>query len=659
MLERSFAPAYAAVYTDWGGEYLLVFGRLASGESIPSSHPSDFSEGTNLSLYSSYSNIESLQPASASDVPWANDAASITSVVFLEGVFPDSTAYWFNNMGSLSKFTGLDKIGMPVESTAHMFAGCEYVSELDLSWLNTKNASDMTGMFDGMTRLERITIGQNFSFTGDGSTTCSLPNGDWQAASNGAVYDASDVPGGLVETYVKQPSAYAAVYTDYDGEYALVFGKSCIVPSMYTADDGGLFFFVSDASWTGIEKSAYASSSEVPWLSGYASSITRAAVVDELSPVSTSLWFYDMANCASADLELLDVSKARSMRGMFYGCSALADVGDLSGWQTGSCEDMSYLFQACSALKSTGSLDGWDVSRVQDFTGTFANCSNLASVGDLSGWQTGACESMQAMFNNCSALGSVGDLDGWDVSNVADMSYMFYKCSYLASFGDLSSWRTSACTTMQSMFNGCTQVVTLDLSDWNVSSCQTMQTMFTGCINLVSVGDLSDWQTGSCLTMRGMFESCPSLYTIDLSGWDVSQVTDLGWLLHECHSLTSVGDLSSWRPSSCTNMKNLVYNCFELSSLGDLSSWNVSNVSCFAYAFAGYGGTMKLTTLGDISRWDTRSATDMTAMFQNCSSLSANCSTWSVSSVTSYDYFNTNSPGVTEPSKFTGGTGVV
>ena len=65
-----------------------------------------------------------------------------------------------------------------------MFADCEKIKELNLSSFDTRKAKDnvsasgnggvtltMSGMFRGMRRLERVTLGENFSFDGDGTTS--------------------------------------------------------------------------------------------------------------------------------------------------------------------------------------------------------------------------------------------------------------------------------------------------------------------------------------------------------------------------------------------------------------------------------------------------------------------------------------------------------
>ena len=50
-------------------------------------------------------------------------------------------------------------------------------------------------------------------------------------------------------------------------------------------------------------------------------------------------------------------------------------------------------------------------------------------------------------------------------------------------------------------------------------------------------------------------------------------------------------DISGWDVSNATNMAYMFYMCKELKSVGDISKWNVSNVKRMDYMFNGSGIT--------------------------------------------------------------------
>ena len=91
--------------------------------------------------------------------------------------------------------------------------------------------------------------------------------------------------------------------------------------------------------------------------------------------------------------------------------------------------------------------------------------------------------------------------------------------------------------------------------------------------------DISYWDVSNVTSMRNMFFMCSELKSVgDISEWDVSNVTNMSCMFFGCKKLESVGDISSWDVSNVTDMSFMFYDCKELESVGDISDWNVSNV---------------------------------------------------------------------------------
>ena len=78
-------------------------------------------------------------------------------------------------------------------------------------------------------------------------------------------------------------------------------------------------------------------------------------------------------------------------------------------------------------------------------------------------------------------------------------------------------------------------------------------------------------------------------------------------------------ELTKWNINNVTNLGRLFYNYESLSSLPDISKWNTNNVSDMSYLFY---GCINLLTLPDILQWNTNKVTNMKALFYNCKSLS-------------------------------------
>ena len=110
----------------------------------------------------------------------------------------------------------------------------------------------------------------------------------------------------------------------------------------------------------------------------------------------------------------------------------------------------------------------------------------------------------------------------------------------------------------------------------------------------------------------GIFERTKFEY-IDISEWDVSNVTDMNHMFFICEKLKSVGDISKWNVSNVMSMRSMFSDCNKLKSFGDISSWDVSNVTDMGFMFK-YCESFNQ----DISKWDVSKVTNMTYMFFGC-----------------------------------------
>ena len=182
------------------------------------------------------------------------------------------------------------------------------------------------------------------------------------------------------------------------------------------------------------------------------------------------------------------------------------------------------------------------------------------------------------------------------------------------------------------MFNDCPKLASLDLSGLDTSDVTNMSNMFSYCWSLTSL-DLSPLDTSNVTNMRGMFSECSSLASLDLSPLDTSNVTDMSYMLSGCSKLTSL-DLSPLDTSKVTNMSYMLYYCPSLTSL-DLSPLDTSNVTSMRGIFA---HCSKLASL-DLSPLDTSNVTNMSSMLRGCSRISSfDLSPLDTSNVTDMSY---------------------
>lgn len=210
-------------------------------------------------------------------------------------------------------------------------------------------------------------------------------------------------------------------------------------------------------------------------------------------------------------------------------------------------------------------LSGWDTSNVTDMGEMFKDCSSLTNL-DVSNFNTSKVTNMDNMFQNCSLLTSL-DVSGFDTSKVTNMGKMFQYCKSLTSL-DVSSFNTSKVKDYPSfsyMFDNCNSLKTLDLSNFDfsntyASSYAGLYAMFEGCKSLETIklpATVTFNKSGIC--MGYMFSSCSSLTSLDLSGFDTSNVTDMYDMFNSCYKLTNLTLSTDWASNSSISSFDLSY----------------------------------------------------------------------------------------------------
>lgn len=138
--------------------------------------------------------------------------------------------------------------------------------------------------------------------------------------------------------------------------------------------------------------------------------------------------------------------------------------------------------------------------------------------------------------------------------------------------------------------------------------------MFLMCNSLTSM-DLSGFDTSNVTGMEGMFFGCSSLTYLDVSGFDTSKMTNFSAMFCDCSSLTNL-DVSGFDTSKAEYMDSMFAGCSSLTDL-NLTKFDTGNVRDMVRMFAGCSSLTSLI----LTSFDTRNVVAMTGMFEDCSSL--------------------------------------
>ena len=259
--------------------------------------------------------------------------------------------------------------------------------------------------------------------------------------------------------------------------------------------------------------------------------------------------------------------------------------------------------------------DGTEIIANRDMSGALSNLNKLESITGINLLNMDDCEDISALFKGDVKLSSIGGIDSFDTRNVINMSRMFEMCTSLNRL-TLNNLDTSSCTDMSYMFSHCLNLTTPgSLRNWDMSECDNTSHMFYNCVKLRNLGTMATWDTSNVKDMSSMFENCPALITTgDISGWNVGNVESFKAMFRLSSSMRNIGNIGLWNISErCRDLSEMFSSSEEiLSSDLDLSNWNVSNVSDTSYMFH---NCMSLVNL-NITGWNTANLTSMASMFE-------------------------------------------
>ena len=169
-----------------------------------------------------------------------------------------------------------------------------------------------------------------------------------------------------------------------------------------------------------------------------------------------------------------------------------------------------------------------------------------------------------------------------------------------------------------------------DISSWDVSNVTDMGYMFA--VATVFNQDISSWDVSSVTNMRTMFYKAET-FNQPIGDWDVSNVASMRSIFNRASAFNQ--DISNWDVSNVTSMKYMFYVAQSFNQ--PIGNWDVSNVTDMQQMFSGVvenDVTITSPFSQPIGDWDVSSVTNMGFMFYSAQSFNQPIGDWNVSSVT-------------------------
>ncbi|MGX6427909.1 BspA family leucine-rich repeat surface protein [Levilactobacillus yonginensis] len=205
----------------------------------------------------------------------------------------------------------------------------------------------------------------------------------------------------------------------------------------------------------------------------------------------------------------------------------------------------------------------------------------------------------------------------------ANCLMLFWDWENVTAFEGMDNVDASQVKNMTQMFSQDFALKSLDLSSWDLSNVTDMTEAFSGRTydpetNTNYKMGLVDLKLGTTTsnvkTMDSMLFNDDALTTVDAADWDVSSLTSAASLFYG----TAIANLnlSGWQTSNLKSLSGTFASMPNLTSF-DGSNWDTSSVAIFVQAFEGD----PLLTTAKVSDWDVSGGSQFTSMFHNDPSL--------------------------------------
>ena len=197
----------------------------------------------------------------------------------------------------------------------------------------------------------------------------------------------------------------------------------------------------------------------------------------------------------------------------------------------------------------------------------------------------------------------------------ADSTELFSYCVEVEEieFGD--AFDTSDVVSMSAMFRSCVALKSLDVSGFNTENVTNMSYMFSDCSSSLTELDVSNFTTENVTDMQGMFCDCYSLRKLDISSFNTKNVTNMWSMFCGCSDLQEL-DVSNFNTEKVTNMGSMFFCCESLEEL-DVRGFNTQNV----FSMCGMFENCRSLKILDTSGFDMQNVTNMVDMFEQCPGL--------------------------------------
>ena len=514
------------------------------------------------------------------DTPWFGMRNDIDSVSVQDaGIRPQTLQYWFMGLSNCTSFylNGLDTSRCSsllrtfawcksatnmqlsewnVSGVAEMcetFLECHQVESLDLSGWSTPRNVSMHSTWNNCYRLRDVLTGEGWDTSGVNDIAC---------AFMGTAFSRLDL------SMWNTSSVECAYKAFYNCRYlcSVSFGISW----KWVGDDGFLpapsseYISEADGRWYDAATGDSFTPAEVPAGNGTYVAVNPKTAFAVYSADDGSLDFYKRMSAPAVG----DTFEGKTVNKVYTGFETAEYGPVIDGDNNGDVntpwygerdaianvavidagirpKSMKFWFQHLGSLKSIEGLAKLDTSQVVSFQHAFHATSSLSKI-DVAGLDTSASSSFDACFSK-SGIAEI-DLSTWRFEKGRSLGWMFAACPNLKTV-TMPHSKTASGAWFSCAFQSASSLKTVDMSGLEPINLSDVRHMFDGCASLADIKGIERWDTSSCTTFEAAFWYCSSLQSLDISGWAIHPDAAVGNMFANMASLRriAVGEGWTWK----------------------------------------------------------------------------------------------------------------
>jgi surface protein len=145
--------------------------------------------------------------------------------------------------------------------------------------------------------------------------------------------------------------------------------------------------------------------------------------------------------------------------------------------------------------------------------------------------------------------------------------------------------------------------------------------------------DISGWNTTNVTSMVGTFYNA-QVFNQNIGSWITTNVTNMTLMFFETGKFNQ--NIGGWDTHNVLDMAEMFGGAAVFNQ--NIGRWNVGKVIYMNLMF-NFTAAFNNGGSGDIINWNTSSVIDMAQMFSNASAFNQDIHTWSITQVTSFNYF--------------------